>query len=253
MEKKRTVGIILAAGRGTRINAHGINKTALPFLGKPMIQYGVDLLLPLVDRVIIVIGTYSNSVREALKAYGNLDYAYQRKRLGTGHAVKVTLPILKTYSPSEVLVGYGDHLMFNRRETVKKLINFHRRGRSVISLLTTRHDHPDELAWGRIQRGHRGQVLGIIEQKDATLEERQIDELNPGFYCFNYKFLCQYLRRIKKSKVTNEYYLTDLIKLAVDNKLKVSAFTVPFSEVGIGINRAEELLSSEKLYKNFKV
>jgi bifunctional UDP-N-acetylglucosamine pyrophosphorylase/glucosamine-1-phosphate N-acetyltransferase len=94
-------------------------------------------------------------------------------------------------------------------------------------------------------------VLNIIEHKDATEEQRKIKELNSGFYCFDYKFLKENIKKVKKSKVTNEYYLPDLVKLACISNLRVFSMRVRFREIGIGINRLEELQESQKIYKKF--
>ena len=93
--------------------------------------------------------------------------------------------------------------------------------------------------------------MDIIEHKDANEKQRKIKELNSGFYCFDYKFLKENIKKVKKSKVTNEYYLPDLVKLACINKLNVFSMRVRFREIGIGINKAEELSLSQQIFKQF--
>lgn len=239
----------MAAGKGTRINSHKINKVALPFLGKPLISYGVNLFKGMVNPLIIVVGAYSESVKKVLKGV-KVVYADQKKRLGTGHGVKVGLEVLEKYSPTPeaVLVGYGDHMMFYKKETVKKLINLHAENSAAVSLITVKHNSPDELAWGRIIRDSAGYIIDNIEQRDATAAERKIGEINAGFYCFDYEFLNKNIDKIKKSPKSGEYYVNSLIQIAVKQCRKVIGLKVPFEEVGIGINKSPELQISQKLY-----
>jgi len=243
--------IILAGGNGTRINSTMVNKVALPFMGKPMVLYGVELLEKLSDKVIVVIGAYADSVKEALKGK-NVGYAEQTERLGTAHAVKVAVESMATgnQNPSVVLVGYGDHLMFYKPETIEKMKRLHAEKNAAVTIITVRHSNPDQFAWGRIVRDSDGHVIDIIEQKDATEEERKIDEINPGFYCFDYAFLRDYIDKVEKSPVSGEYYLTDMIKIAVKNGLKVAGMEAPFNEVGIGVNSNDDLQKSSNLYKD---
>ncbi len=247
MEKIDIAAIVLAAGEGKRVNSRNINKVAYPFLGKPMITYGVELLRSIADKVVVVIGAFSESVKEALKDFDVL-YAYQEQRLGTGHAVKIGVKKIAPFSPSLVLVGYGDHLMFYKKERVLSLIALHRQEQSAVSFFTVKHENPNDLAWGRVIRDKNGAVVNIVEQKDATVEEKKIKELNTGFYCFDFVFLNKNLDKLEKSAATGEYYLTDMVKIAVKQGKKVTGLPVPFDEVGIGVNRLDELEESQRLY-----
>lgn len=248
MDKKGIAAIILAAGRGTRMNSHMINKVTVPFLGKSLIIYSVELLQPIVQHLVIVVGAFDESVRNCLKDYQVL-FANQKDQLGTGHAVKAGLEALENINPSLILVGYGDHMMFYKQESIIKFIEFHKNENAVISLLTADHPDVDKFRWGRILRDKNHLVKAIVEQKDATIEQRKIKEFNPGFYCFNSDFLRDNIDKIKKSPVTGEYYITDLIKIAIDCRKKVVGYKIPFEEVGIGINAKEELVQSENIYK----
>jgi len=251
MDKKGIAAIVLAAGKGTRMDSHMINKVTIPFLGKPLIIYSLELLRPIAQYLVVVVSAFDESVRNCLKDQQVL-FAYQKDQLGTGHAVKAGLEPLKNINPSLILVGYGDHMMFYKQESIIKFIEFHKSQNAVISLLTADHSDVDEFRWGRILRDKNHLVKAIVEQKDATIEERKIKEFNPGFYCFNPDFLRENIDKIKKSSVSGEYYITDLIKMAVDQGKKVVAFKIPFEEVGIGINAKEELEQSQKIYKSFK-
>ena len=249
----KIAGIILAAGKGTRLKIKGKNKVALPFLSKPMVIYGVELLAKITSVQIVVVGAFAQSVKEVLHDH-KVIYAYQKKRLGTAHAVKIALEELhkRNLSPDHILVGYGDHTMFYKKETIIELIELHKSEKAEMSLLTTICEDPNQLAWGRIIRSPDGLIKAIVEQKDANDKTRTVREVNPGFYCFNFDFLERNIPKIKKSVVSNEYYLTDLIAIANQQGQKVVGLNIPFSGVGIGINRYSELEESQRLYLSSK-
>ena len=135
--KEKVVGIILAAGKGTRMNSINSNKVSHLFLGKPIILYGVELFEKVCDELIIVIGAFKQSIKQIIDGKRKIKYVYQKKRLGTGHAVKIALLELQNNPPSLVLIGMGDHMMFYKQETIKKLINQHKEQKSVIYTLET--------------------------------------------------------------------------------------------------------------------
>ena len=242
-------GIILAGGKGTRINSHKVNKVTLPFHGKALINYGVELLIDIANPIVVVVGAYAKSVKDCLKDY-SVGYAYQQKRLGTAQATKIGLSRLVNQSPTPeiVIVGYGDHMMFYKKETIKKMLAIHNKEKAAITIITTIYSNPNALAWGRIIRDENGKLIDSIEQKDATEEQKKINEVNPNFNCFDYSFLIKNINKIKKSPISGEYYLPDLIKIAIKQNQKVVGLKVPFNEVGIGINKLPELQESQNLY-----
>lgn len=247
--------VILAAGKGKRMNSKINNKVVHLFAGKPLIVYGVNLMKKVSQKQIVVIGAFSESVKKTLKNFSHLIFAYQKKRLGTGHALKISLKTIEknNLKTNLILVGYGDHMMFYQENTIKKFIENHLKNQAVMSLITVFYDNPDNLAWGRIIRDKKTNlIIDSIEQKDANFEQRKIKELNAGFYCFDYKILKKYINKIPKSKITGEYYINSLVKIFADNNLKVVGYQVPFQEVGIGINKEEELEISEKLFASLK-
>jgi bifunctional UDP-N-acetylglucosamine pyrophosphorylase/glucosamine-1-phosphate N-acetyltransferase len=201
-----------------------------------------------VDETIVVVGAYAESVQKSLAGY-SVQFVKQAKRLGTGHAVKVALTAIqeKRLSPSHVFVGYGDHMMFYTPEVVKEMERQHAQKKAAVTLVTVIHDNPDYLAWGRIIRNSAGLVEAIVEQKDATPEQRKITEQNAGFYCFDYDFLRKNIKRLKKSVVSGEFYITDLIELAVKAGEPVVAYQVPFELVGTGINTPEQFTQAVEL------
>ncbi len=249
--KTKLIGLILAGGKGTRINSTKKNKVTLNFLGKPIILYGVEVFEKTVDEIIVVIGAFAESVQEVLKNK-KVHYVKQNPPLGTGHALKVAIPTLEKLNADTVLVGSGDHMMFYTPEMVKTFYNFHKKSKATVSLLTTTYPNPEELHWGIIVRDKKGNVKEIVEYKDATDNQRRINELNSGFYAFEFGFLKKYIDDIKPSPITGEYYVTKLVDIANRNNYKVAALKVPFEYIGIGVNTREELEKAEKLYKNSK-
>lgn len=239
----------MAAGRGTRIKSTSRNKVTLSFLNKPLILYAVELLHDFAKPVVVVLGAFSESVKEVLREH-DVVYAFQKDQLGTAHATEMGVAALRemTPLPSHVLVAYGDHTMFYQKETVKKLIGMHIAERAAVSFISTLHEQPDKLAWGRIIRNNRGEVVDSIEQKDATDEQKKIKELNTCFYCFDFDFLEKNISKVEQSPVSGEYYLTDMIKIAARQKKTIKALRVPFENVGIGVNKSEELEESQKIY-----
>ncbi|PIY72168.1 hypothetical protein COY87_02385 [Candidatus Roizmanbacteria bacterium CG_4_10_14_0_8_um_filter_33_9] len=239
--KPTVYGIILAGGNGSRMKLQGVNKVTSEFKNKPLIYYGVELLNGIVEKTVIVIGAYAESVKKCLQSY-QVEYVVQKERLGTAHATQCGLNILPHDSSSIIIVGYGDHMMYYQKKTIQKLIQNHIDDKVELTFVTSYYDDINSLAYGRILRDKKGCLIGIIEQKDASEKEKNITEFNAGLYCFNYTFLKESLPKIKLSPISHEYYLTDLIKLGIQEGKKVYVYKVPFHEVGVGINRQEDFL-----------
>lgn len=242
------IGIILAGGKGTRINSKTANKVTLPFLNKPMILYGVELLHQVTNSIIVVVGAFAESVKFVLSDY-KITYAYQKEQLGTGHAVKIAFSQIQKLKnkPELVLVGYGDHMMFYTVKNANDLIDYHKKNKAAMTIVTTVLDDPH--AYGRVVRSADSlDVMSVVEEKDTTDDQKNIKEINAGLYCFDYNFLENELNNISQSPVSKEYYITDLVRIAVKNDKKVVGFEVPFKNVGIGINKGNELEESQKIY-----
>lgn len=243
------IGIILAAGKGTRIKTHGMNKVTIPFLNKPLIMYGVELMEKNTDKTLVVVGAYKESVKKAL-VNKDVTYVHQQEQSGTGHAVKMAVAdlVFHKFSPDTVLVGYGDHTMFYRSDTVGALISLHRKKQAAVSFISVDYPLPNKLAWGRIIRDSSERVIDIIEQKDAREDQLKIQEINAGFYCFDYQFLLENVDSIPCSPISGEYYINSLIPIAVKQNKQIAVLKVSFDEVGVGINKTDEIKESEKIY-----
>ena len=240
---EKVAAIILAAGKGKRMKAKGINKVVFPLGNKQMILHAVDLLNSLSIRpIVVVVGFAKESVMNVL---GNcVIYAEQKKRLGTAHAVSCALKKLPI-NVEIVLVLNGDDSAFYKKETIEKLIEVQNKSGAVITFLTIELDNP--IGLGRVVRDKSQKVLAIVEDKDASIDYKKIKEINPGCYMFTLDFLRKYIKTIKKSKITGEYYLTSLIDVAIKNNEKIE--TVRGGKLKWrGINTKEELEAAEKIF-----
>lgn len=240
---KKIAAIVLAAGEGKRMKSKDTNKVVAVLGNKQLILHAVDKLKELrIDPIVVVVGFAKESVMKVLN--GGIIFADQKERLGTAHAVSVALEKLPE-DVQTVLVTGGDDSAFYTREVLMNLIKTHLEKNAKLSLLTIEVNNP--VGTGRVIRDNNGIVNGVIEEKDATEDQRKIKEVNSGCYVFEVSFLRQNLNKVKKSPVTGEYYLTSLINIAIENNEKVEAVRggkIPWR----GVNTPEELIEAEKLF-----
>ena len=234
--------VILAAGKGTRMGGD-LPKVLIPFEGKPMIVHLLDTIRKSgVDaRPIIVVGHYAEKIKSVLG--DGYDYAYQPEQLGTGHAVACAETLLRGKA-DRVIVLYGDH-PFVKASTIVHLLALHERADCPLSLMTVRvEDFNDWRApfadFGRIARDASGKITAIVEARDATPAEQAIREINPAFFCFDAAWLWQHLPLIANDNTRKEYYLTDLISIAIAEGACVASLSIS-PEESIGINTPEHL------------
>lgn len=244
---KNIAAIILAAGKGKRMKVRGVNKVVVPLGNKHMILHTVDRLTELlISPIIVVVGYAKKSVMKVLD--GKVVFAEQSKRLGTAHAVMCALKKVPR-NIDTVLVLYGDDSAFYTKGIIEKLIKTHLEEKENFTFLTIEVDNP--LGLGRIVRDKNGKLVSVVEEKDATGEERKIKEINPACYVFEASFLKKYLGKVKKSEVTGEYYLTSLIDIAIKNNEKLEAVRGG-KILWRGINTPEELREAERLFLQAK-
>ncbi len=245
MKTKRVLGaIILAAGRGKRMNAKATNKVTLSLANKPLILHSIHMLEDMsFDKIVVVVGFAKESVKDVLKD-SHVLFAEQKKRLGTAHAVKCAIKVL---SPeiTDVLIVQGDDSAFYKKDIISELTKTHLESNAALTFLTINVSNPQGL--GRIVRGESGKVVSVVEEKDATKEQRDINEINPACYLFKTEFLKKYLPKVRKSPVTGEYYLTSLIHIALEHKKKMETLQAGFMSWR-GVNTKEELEEAESLY-----
>lgn len=232
--------VILAAGKGTRMQSSGPKALTLVG-GKPILQYLYESILASgVDTVpTVVVGPERPRLCETFD--GVCRYAVQEEQLGTGHAVMSVKEVVD--GADALIVLYGDHPFISSR-TLRRLSELHERSGHPLTIMTTtvpsfEDDYGAYRHWGRILRNQQGRILGIREYKDATDDERELRELNPALYCFDALWLWQNIDRIQNKNANGEYYLTDLVELAVAQGHEVISMNIA-PEEAIGINTPEE-------------
>lgn len=250
MEKPLAV-VIMAAGKGTRMRNSSMAKVMFTIGGKPMIEHVVDLALHLkAERIIPVVGWHKDSVIGHLQRTGHqVTCVEQSPQLGTGHAVMQAEEPLRGFS-GDVLVLSGDVPLLSRT-TVERLISFHRSGPAAATLLTAILDDPT--GYGRILRDNRagaaaGDVLGIVEQRDATPGQLEIREINTGIYVFEKEHLFDSLSHITTDNSQHEYYLTDAFQYFWKKQLPVRAVPADDHLEVQGINTVEQLEAARRVF-----
>lgn len=235
--------IVLAAGRGTRMNASvDQNKVAMTLNQKPMIRYTIDTLKQSgIDKIITVVGFAKESVIAALGS--EVTYAEQDQPQGTGHAVKVALPQVPPDS-TQVIVMSGDDSAFYTQDLLTNLITTHQLHGNAVTLVSLHADDPTGL--GRIIRDHQGQLKGIVEEKNADASQKLITEINTGCYCFDPDFLKWAVDQIERNPVSQEYYITDAVALACNRGEKVEALLWDNQDIWHGVNTPEQLRLAEE-------
>jgi bifunctional UDP-N-acetylglucosamine pyrophosphorylase/glucosamine-1-phosphate N-acetyltransferase len=233
--------IILAAGKGTRMGGNS-PKVLANLAGKPMIQHLIDTVETFPKaKTSVIVGHKAKEVENNISSRKKINYVIQKNQLGTAHAVKQAIPLLRKNSVSVVL--YGDAPLVTRK-TLNKLVKSAVSGR--LALLTYKKEDPS--GYGRIVRGPKQNIVKIIEHKDATSKERAIKEVNSGILAVKTTILQKLLPSIKNNNAAKEYYLTDLIEIANQYSIAVRATLCEEHEVG-GANSKQELHDLERSYQ----
>ncbi len=236
--------LILAAGKGKRMQSD-LPKVLVELKGKPMIKHILESIKKAFHKKpIAIVGHKAELVKSELKDL--CFYALQKEQLGTGHAVACAKNICK--KAKHIIVLSGDQPLITPK-TIKNLMEKHLKSKSKITFTTTEvSDFKDWrkafTGFGRILRKN-GEVVGIREYKDANEKEKEIKEVNAGCYAFDAKWLWKNLEKIKNNNIQNEYYLTDLFKIASKNGDLIETVKIDSSEA-LGANSKEELEILEK-------
>ncbi len=235
-------GIILAAGRGTRMQSTDRNKVSLEVKGKPMLLRTIDILKESgIETIVVVVGFAKESVVSLLSS--DILVAEQTEQLGTGHAVVSALPKVPAET-TNVLIVYGDDSFLHTPETFKMLYQTHVDQNAKITFITMDSDNPT--GFGRIIRDEKDEIVGIVEEKNATEEERQIKEINLGCYIINKQYLEDNIKNIHKNELTGEYYITDIIDIIASHHGKIAAYKLT-NEKWRGVNTREDLEEAQTL------
>ncbi|MFV2031669.1 MAG: bifunctional UDP-N-acetylglucosamine diphosphorylase/glucosamine-1-phosphate N-acetyltransferase GlmU [Gammaproteobacteria bacterium] len=236
--------VILAAGQGKRMQSTRA-KVIHQVAGRPMLQHVVDTSKALdPDQIIVVVGHQSGQVREAMKDQG-LIFVEQAEQKGTGHAVQQCLAEL--HEANDILVLYGDVPLISIA-TINNLLE--KAGGSTINILSFLPDNAQ--GYGRILRAPDGSVAAIVEEKDASSAEKKIQESNSGILFIEGSQLTRLIGGIENNNVQAEYYLTDVVKLAVQEGLKVSATLCSDAAELSGVNDQQQLAEAENKYRQIQ-
>jgi bifunctional UDP-N-acetylglucosamine pyrophosphorylase / glucosamine-1-phosphate N-acetyltransferase len=234
--------IILAAGKGTRMRDDR-PKVLTPIFGKSFIEYVVDSLKAAgVERIIPIVGFQAEKVQSLLGP--NYDYAIQLKQFGTGHAVKMAKDYLENDEGLTLIIA-GDQ-PFIEANTLKSLIDLHLNEKNALTLLSI--DNPTPYGYGRILRNNN-QVIGMVEETDATANQKTITEVNLSTYCFDNRLLWKHINEITDNNKKKEFYINDLVGIFNQHGYKVNAMKSDNHLETIGINDKIVLEEATNLMK----
>jgi bifunctional UDP-N-acetylglucosamine pyrophosphorylase/glucosamine-1-phosphate N-acetyltransferase len=236
----RITPVILAAGQGTRMKSE-LPKVLHPVLGQPLVWHAVHTLQQVTEeKPVVVVGCGAEAVQQVIGDQAR--FVIQEEQLGTGHAVMQTVDLLKGQT-EYVLVSYADMPLLTV-ETFQRIVETQLQHAGPLTILTNIADDPR--GFGRVIRAADGNVQAIVEELHLTPEQRQIRELNTSLYCFQADWLWQALPRIPLSP-KGEYYLTDLVEIAVADGLTVETVTITDEAEVIGINTRVHLAEATAL------
>lgn len=229
-----TIVIILAAGQGTRMKSQ-LPKVLHPLMGRPLVRYSVDLAREVTgSKPLVVVGNGAGLVRAELGE--EVTFVTQAEQLGTGHAVLQAKDALDGFEGQVVIISADMPLL--RPATIGALVLAQFQNSGPLSLLTVSGDDPR--GFGRVLRGLNGSVAAIVEEAQATPEQLAVREYNVGAYCADARWLWHALSKVKKSP-KGEYYLTDIVHIAVEEGLRVNAQPVQDALEAMGINTRQHL------------
>ena len=237
--------VVLAAGKSTRMKA-GTNKVLLPILGKPMIRYQVEALRAAgVERIFLIVGFQAEALEAELGS--EVEYVLQAEQKGTGHALIQARERLRALGPDlDLVVTVGDN-PYITAGILRRLIAVHRERRAAATIVTASFDDPPP--YGRVIRGADGRVLTIVEEFDATPEQKLIKEVHVSIYAFRAAIVLPLLDEIRNDNAKGEYYLTDIIGILAARGLRVETVNCEDPRITLGINTPEELKEAEEFFR----
>ena len=236
--------VILAAGKGTRMQSK-LYKVLHKVCDRTMVELVLDSLSDLeMQEVITVVGHGAERVKEVLG--DRTKFVLQEEQLGTAHAVKVAKDELKD-KEGTTIVMYGDTPLI-RSETINNMLDHHEKMNAKATVLTAIADDP--FAYGRIIRDVNGKLVKIVEEKDATEQERKIKEINSGIYCFDNKLLFEMLEKVKNDNNQGEYYLPDVLGLIREQKEIIETYLCDDFDETFGVNDRVALAYAENVMRN---
>lgn len=240
--KKRFV-VVLAAGQGTRMKSK-LYKVMHPVMGRPMVGHVVNAALDAeASEVITITGFGADLVKDYL---GNRSqYVYQEEQLGTAHAVEQAKDLLEGREGTTLVLSGDTPLL--RAETLTQLMEEHEESNAKATVLTALADDPH--GYGRVIRAEDGSVSNIVEEKDASPEEKAVQEINTGTYCFDNEELFKTIEKVDNDNAQGEYYLPDVIEILKANNEKIGAFQLENMDEALGVNNRVALSEASALMK----
>lgn len=236
--------VILAAGQGKRMQSN-LPKVLHPIAGRPMLSHVLDSARALgAQRIAIVVGHGAEQVKQAYAAQEDLQFALQQPQLGTGHAVLQAAPLLQASHADDVtIILYGD-VPLVQPDTLRALLNARASGVAILTEIVS-----DATGYGRIVRDAQGNVCAIVEHKDATPEQRAIQEVNTGIMAVPTRQLKSWLAKLTNNNAQGEYYLTDIVGLAVAEGVSVNVAHPVASFETLGVNSRQQQAELERLWQ----
>lgn len=251
--------VILAAGKGTRMKSVSTPKVLHEIMGKTLLGYVLDNVKNFVSEEFVIVGHHAQDVENFVKNnYDNAKTVLQSPQLGTGHAVSMVCPELENYD-GLVLILCGDTPLV-KEKTLKEFVEFHKSQNSDLTVMSTIFENPTN--YGRIIRGGKcitdksqistvktalNPVECIVEEKDATPEQKAVKEVNAGIYCLNWGKIKSAFGQLKSNNAQGEYYLTDIISWGKAQNLNVNAYILQNSDEIYGINSRLNLAQAAKM------
>jgi bifunctional UDP-N-acetylglucosamine pyrophosphorylase / glucosamine-1-phosphate N-acetyltransferase len=237
-------GVIMAAGKGTRMKSLDASRSKVAFdlLGVPLVGHVLNALKPLnLQRTIAIVGHGGETTAKVVD--GQAEVVWQREQKGTGHAVMQVAPLLGDKKGTTLIVS-GDTPLITTA-SLQALIDVHQKGQYDLTILTSIVKEP--FGYGRMIRNTQGQVTAIVEEINATEAEKKIQEINTGFYVFNNELLFTYLKNLPPNPKNGELNITFLIKMFMDQGFKVGTSTVAAFEETLGINDRAQLAEARRI------
>ncbi len=241
--------IILAAGKGTRMKSN-TPKVLHKIMDKTLLGYVLDNVKNISEESFVIVGHHAEEVEKFVSEnYENARTVLQTPQLGTGDAVSKACPFLKDYK-GLVLILCGDTPLI-KEETLKEFIEYHNSQKSDLTVMSAIFDNPAN--YGRIIRENDGTLECIVEEKDATPEQKAVKEINAGIYCLDWGKISPVFSQLTSNNAQGEYYLTDIIEWGKKNKLSVNAYTLKNNEEIFGINSRMHLAEATKIMNKRKL
>ena len=244
MLNKKVKSIILAAGKGTRMKSE-LPKVLHTMFNKPLLGYVIDAVnkTGYINENFIIVGHESEKVEKFVKEnYENSKCILQSPQLGTGDAVNKATPYLKDFD-GYVIVVCGDTPLITA-ETIKNFVEFHDNNHADLTVMSAIFENKKN--YGRIIRDKNNKFVAIIEEKDATIEQKEVKEVNAGIYCINWKTISDAFNHLHNNNAQGEYYLTDIVKWAVEKNLNVQSYILKNNDEIFGINSKIHLAQATK-------